>query len=309
VAASIDVEVPPQKVNKVRSGYPYLAASDYVEEKKLSDYVDETPRTANMWEPPYYSLGANAFESDADPHDPIVDESAAAPGLIALHMTAPFVQFAGLKPAEIKVQDLQKAFFDTEEAWKEMDLMEAAKNLHKNSVLIMPCGRPDSSVDECLVDEQMKLEAKGRLQDLVTGKPALLDDPSPATGFIWSCRIVGFMGSMFKEAAEGASMEEAGQHAFDERIKPAFSPKRSHLTDMAVMALVKKALTIQLPKGKQEEEYFIRHGYASKEAARAEMEEFASVALPVIDGIYDYMIDLQLDDAKGWKSPPPWRKQ
>lgn len=206
-------------------------------------------------------------------------------------------------PASFLVADLSLALNDISKeggCLEQCGFAKVAKELLPNSRQLSTCPA-GSTVVQCLKDETVRSKnnswqgSDNLANTLAHGsKPAVLEDPSPAMGFIWSMRIFGFIGEMFKAVARGKSLLAAAKQAFSSRIAPAFgawSPS-GMVVKTAILASVSEAKFMALVGGQETGMNKI------SESVKADMMEFSQVVLPFVDGIWDTIVAHKLDDSQ-----------
>jgi len=213
-------------------------------------------------------------------------------GPIASKLTTVLKELSGDPPAELQVRKLRDALIEIASALADAGLSPVAGQLTRNAQMLSAC--PDfgagGTVEMCLQDE----ESKQTLQDKPKGKPAVLTDPSPSMGLVWSSRILGFIVEMFEKAVAGQRLHDAGTSSYNNRIHPAFA-KCTVCADYALDRLVARSLTAGL---RNENKFYTKVG--GKDVAWSDMTEFANVARPLVDGIMSGIIAHRLDDARGY---------
>jgi hypothetical protein len=218
-----------------------------------------------------------------------LEVSDASEGPIASRLIASFKVVDGVAPGELKVKKLQEALLAAGSAFTDFGFGSAATETNKNAKLLSAC--PDFNaitVDACLKNE----EGKHTPQDKVNGKPARLNDPSPAVGFIWSTRILGFMAEMMHiVSTSSTTIHNAGMSAYELRIKPSFRK-----CVLCLDAIVSKVVYTALALGFSGTDQYYYDRLGGKEVAQREMKEFARIALPVADGIREALGAHNLDD-------------
>jgi len=268
-----------------------------------------------MWNKLFGKSGGAGEEEEADrvsaaagEGSPAADVSARTGALtskIAECLTKP-IKKMGKKlkyPASFPVTDLVWYLNDISKkggCLEQSGFAKVATQLLPNARKLSTCPA-GYTVVQCLQHETVRFKnntwkgADNLANTLAHGnQPAILEDPSPAMGFIWCMRIVGFIGEMFKAVARGKSLLVAAKQAYVSRMAPAFalwSPSGLVVKSL-IMASLSEANFMSLVGGQEA-------GMVKISAnVKADMMEFSQVVLPLVDGIWDTIVAHKLDDSQ-----------